>query len=87
MKFKSPRCAGGLFVPLLLLLILVEHRCNAMSCNARRHHSTARAGHLKAFHKVDLNIGKMGGVLDRPPGTVAFTESLEKCQKMSAHIS
>ena len=34
-----------------------------MLWNARHYSATARAAYLKAFHKVDLNIGKIGGVL------------------------
>ena len=45
------------------------------------------SGPLESFSQGRFKYRENGGVLDRPPGTVAFTESVEKCQKMSTHIS
>ena len=56
-----------------------------MLWNARHYSATARAAYLKAFHKVDLNIGKIGGVLG-PSAAVVHSLSPNICWEMPKNV-
>ena len=79
---------SGLEWNLKVQVCFVQRSCsNVMLWNARHYSATAWAAYLKAFHKVDLNIGKIGGVLGLSATVVhSLSPNLLRNAKKCRHI-